>query len=64
MQMIINLRPDDVERFLDGEEVVALPSQVQDTAATYALIVDLSEIERELEVGFFYGQRYKVRLKR
>lgn len=64
MQMIINLRPDDVERFLDGEEVIAMPSMVQDTTATYALVVDLNEIERELEVGFFVGQRYKVRLKR
>ncbi|MDF2627789.1 MAG: hypothetical protein K0R39_1620 [Symbiobacteriaceae bacterium] len=62
--MIITLRPDDVERFLAGEEVFAMPSQIQDNVATYSLIVDLDEIERELEVGFFMGQRFKVRLKR
>lgn len=63
MQFILNLRPDDIDRFLSGEEVYALPTHIQDGKASYALIVDRDEIERELEYDFFLGQRMKVRLK-
>lgn len=63
MQFILNLRPDDIDRFLNGEEVYAMPTHLQDGKASYALIVDQHEIERELEFDFFLGQRMKVRLK-